>query len=76
MSNTRRGDQFKNAARGGLIPIGVLLGAAWIGLNCMEGDLSAYTTAAVLLRSGIIATGVYGLVVFFVSISEVQHGAD
>lgn len=66
MSNTRRGDKYKQVARVGLIPFAVLLWSAWLGLNCMEGDTHIYTAAATFFRVGLLATAAFGISVFFV----------
>jgi hypothetical protein len=66
MSNTRRGDKYKQVARFGLIPFAILLLSAWLGLNCMEGDVEAYRASAIAFRFGLSATGLFGIYVFFV----------
>jgi hypothetical protein len=63
---TKRGDRFKNVARGGLFPLLVSLLTAWLCLNFLEGDQSAYFLAAVAFRTSLVMTAVYAAVVLFV----------
>jgi uncharacterized membrane protein len=63
---TKRGDKFKHTARAGVVLFGLLLLCAWLSLNYLNGDVSAYFWAIFLFRSILIITALYAFVVFFV----------
>lgn len=66
MQNVKRGAQFKNVARAGVLLFVALLGSTWFALNFIQTEVSAdYQFAMFIFRASLLLTGLYALAVFW-----------
>jgi hypothetical protein len=67
LSNVNRGAKFKNAARAGVLLFVAMLVCCWFSLNYIQdGSQADYQIAMFAFRVGLVVTGLYALLVFFV----------
>lgn len=62
-----RARQYRNVARGGVVPLGIALLTAWVALSCLQtGSLGTYQLAVFGLQASIVLTGLYAVLVMFI----------
>jgi hypothetical protein len=65
-SNTKKADNYRNLARGSVLPLIPALVCAWLCVSYFQGHAPAYEMAVVCFQISLIVTAWYAFVALFI----------